>query len=96
MIETNDYIYFFTRDKKSYFKYRNTIYDLNTNNIIYLKETLNMPCKLEFVGYTRQNMNNVVSLLIEDNIEMKYRKIGSEFTLHYIFLLKNKVKKHAK
>lgn len=72
-------IIFFKKGKSYYFKYDNEICsEVTSYNINKLKEHLNSPFKVKFIGMSKSEIKKIIAYLLDDTMEVSIKKINSE------------------
>ena len=83
---------------KHLFKYNGDIYEVNNNNMEFLKNSITTPCKIEICGVSRANIGKIISYLKIDNVDFYIRTIRNKNDkyLRYEIILINKKKQNIK
>lgn len=85
-------VVFFRKGISRYYKYDERVSEVNAWTINLLKESLTLPYKIEFVGYSRAEIGKIISDLYDIGVEVKVEKgdITPNHALHYIVTFSEK------
>ena len=69
-----DYVVFYRLHTGGYYKYNGNFYEVSQTNINLLKETLSIPFKLEFKGFSRAQVSRIIGDLRSNDMTIRIVK----------------------
>jgi len=71
-------VLFYRSGKSYYYNFKGKTYEVNAITINKLKESLNVPFKIQFSGLSRAQIRRVIGDLLDSTIDVKIKKINAE------------------
>ncbi len=71
-------VLFYRSGKSYYYNFNGKTYEVNAITINKLKESLNVPFKIQFSGLSRAQIGRVIGDLLDSTIDVKIKKINAE------------------